>query len=314
MVNLQGVPFGPFLRGLVRARRGQRWSELKQVFRQGIAARFAARTSVSLLPRIRLWNWRRPAQPPPLFQMAAGYWVSQSIYAAVKLGIPDAMQGTPKSCREIAALTGANEHSLYRLLRVLCSIGLCKEKGDKYELTSQGRPLQSDVPGSLRSMVLTLGQLHYQAWSALEHSIKTGQPGFNHLFGTGLFQYLTENGEAGGIFNAAMTDYSGLVSYAVGLAYDFSTVRSVVDVGGGHGKFLTTILELNSHLRGTVFDLPAVIQGAKEHLAHFNGRCNAVAGDFFTSVPCGADAYVLSGVLHDWDDSSSIATRVRHTL
>jgi hypothetical protein len=242
-----------------------------------------------------------------LFQMATGYWVSQSIYAAAKLAIPDAIGSSLKSCPEIAASIGANEHSLFRLLRALCSIGICAEKSSQFGLTSQGHLLQSDVPGSWRAMVLTLGEIHYQAWGELLYSVKTGQPAFDYVFGMGLFDYLSENVEDGDTFNAAMTDFSGLASYAVLLAYDFSAFRSIVDVGGGHGKFMQGILEIYPQTIGTVFDLPAVIEGTIKRLKYLGTRCSSIGGDFFESVPRGADAYILSGVIHDWDDTSSIA-------
>jgi hypothetical protein len=304
MVSPENIPFLPFLRGLIRAKRNAQsaqWRDLKQLLWQNLAVSFSAKRRMSLP-----WSRAGSGQPPVLFQMMAGYWVSQSIYAATKLGIPDAIQGEPKSCRAIAAIIGVHEDSLFRLLRVLENLDICAKKKDKYELTAQGRLLQNNVHGSLSSMALTLGEIHYQAWGDLAQSIRTGEPAFNGVFGAGLFQHLSENGADGETFNAAMSDFSGLISYPVALAYDFSSVQSVVDVGGGHGKFLRTILGMNAHLQGTVFDLPAVIQGTKEHLAQIGERFTAVAGDFFTSVPCGADIYILSGVIHDWDDAQSI--------
>jgi DNA-binding HxlR family transcriptional regulator len=306
VVSLEDIPFLPSLRGLLRAKSSPQWNELKQILWHSIAAKFADKRKISLLAWIQYWGSRRSAQPPALFQMMAGYWVSQSIYVASKLGIPDAIQSGPKSCREIAAITGVHENSLFRLLRVLESIGICTRKKERYELTAQGRLLQSNVQGSLRSMALTLGEIHYEAWGNLDHSIRTGQPAFNDVFGTGLFQHLSKNRVDGATFNAAMTDFSGLVSYAVALAYDFSGIQSIVDVGGGHGKFLQTILGMNAYIQGIVFDLPAVIQGTQEHLASMGERCVAVAGDFFNSVPCGAGVYILSGVIHDWHDAQSI--------
>jgi hypothetical protein len=304
MVIIRQIPFLPLLRGLVRNGSGRWWNELKQVLRRGLATRFSVPGNTSPL---LAWTKQPSEQPPPLFQMATGYWVSQSIYVAAKLAIPDAIGSSLTSCPEIAAAIGANEHALFRLLRTLCSIGICAEKSGRFGLTSQGRLLQNDVPGSWRSMVLTLGEIHYRAWGELLYSVKTGQPAFDYVFGMGLFDYLAENGEDGATFNAAMTDFSGLVSYAVLLAYDFSAFRSIVDVGGGHGKFIQGILELYPQSKGTVFDLPAVIEGTIDRLKYLGTRCSSVGGNFFESVPIGADAYILSGVIHDWDDTSSIA-------
>jgi O-methyltransferase domain/Dimerisation domain len=304
MVSIRQIPFLPLLRGLVRSGSRPWWNELMQVLRHGLATQFSVSRNAS--PSLA-WTKQSSEQPPPLFQMATGYWVSQSVYVAAKLAIPDAIGTGLKSCSEIAAAIGANEHSLFRLLRALCSIGICAEKSSKFELTSQGHFLQSDVPGSWRSMVLTLGEIHYRAWGELLYSVKTGRPAFDYVFGMGLFDYLVENGEDGATFNAAMTDFSGLASYAVLLTYDFSAFRSIVDVGGGHGKFLQGILEIYPQTKGTVFDLPAVVEGAIKRLEYLGPRCSSIGGDFFESIPAGADAYILSGVIHDWDDTSSIA-------
>jgi hypothetical protein len=302
MVSIRQIPSLPLLRGLVR--NGPWWNELKQVLRRGLATQFNVSRNASPL---LAWTKQPSEQPPALFQMATGYWVSQSIYAAAKLAIPDAIGCSLKPCAEIAAAIGANEHSLFRLLRALCSIGICVEKSGKFGLTRQGHLLQSDVPGSWRAMVLTLGEIHYRAWGELVYSVKTGQPAFDYAFGMRLFDYLAENGDDGATFNAAMTDFSGLASYAVLLAYDFSAFRSIIDVGGGHGKFMQGILEMYPQTKGTVFDLPAVIAGTIKRLEYLGNRCSSIGGDFLESVPIGADAYILSGVIHDWDDTSSIA-------
>jgi len=158
-------------------------------------------------------------------------------------------------------------------------------------------------------MVITLGELHYQAWGNLLYSVKTGAAAFDDLFGAKLFQHLKQNHDDASSFHNAMTDFSGLVSYAVLLAYDFSKIHTLVDVGGGRGQLLRTVLQANPQMTGIVFDQQSVIEGAKEHLKGdaSAGRCSLVAGDFFESVPAGADAYVMCGVIHDWDDDHSIA-------
>jgi len=291
MVIIRQIPFLPLLRALVRNGSRPWWSELKRVLRRGLATQFTVSRNASPL---LAWTKQPSEQPPPVFQMATGYWVSQSIYVAAKLAIPDAIGSSLKSCPEIAAAIGANEHALFRLLRALCSIGICAERNDKFGLTSQGRLLQNDVPGSWRSMVLTLGEIHYRAWGELLYSVKTAQPAFDYVFGMGLFDYLAENGEDGTTFNAAMTDFSGLASYAVLLAYDFSAFRSIVDVGGGHGKFIQNILELYPQPKGTVFDLPAVIEGTIKRLKYLGTRCSSIGGNFFESVPIGADLIFLA--------------------
>jgi hypothetical protein len=306
VVNLENILPWRSLRGLLRARKTGYWEELRQVLGHGIAAKSARKPKISPLSFIQSWN-SRWSGPPALFQMMSGYWVSQAVYVAAKLGIADVIQDSPVSCEQIARRAQVHADSLFRLLRALESIGICKRKKEKYSLTAHGRLLRSDVPGSLRSMALTLGEIHYQAWGNLVHSVRTGQPAFDDVFQAGLFQHLSERTDDGSIFNAAMSDFSGLVSCAVGLAYDFSGARSVIDVGGGHGRFLRTILQMNDHLEGMVFDLPSVTSGANGHLSGMNGRCTKVSGDFFAAVPSGADIYILCGVIHDWNDDRSIA-------
>jgi SAM-dependent methyltransferase len=154
-------------------------------------------------------------------------------------------------------------------------------------------------------MVMTIGENHYQACGSLLHSVRTGSPAFNHVFGTSLFDYLQQNADVGAAFNQGMTNVSSMLAYAVLMAYDFTGISSIVDIGGGEGKLLRKILELNPEMRGTVLDMPATIETANQQLSD-GGRCSYVAGDFFDSVPAGADAYLLCGVAHDWDDDRVI--------
>ena len=250
-------------------------------------------------------------RPPALFEMATSYWISQVVYVTAELGVADVLKEGPKSCREIATETGADERSLYRLLRALCTIGLIRPAGtDQFRLAARGRPLVSGVPGSLRAMVLTLGDMHYAAWGHLLESVRTGTSAFQTTFGAPLFDYLGRDLEAGSTFNAAMTDFSRLVAHAVLLAYDFSDTGRLVDVGGGCGGLLTSVMRMYPEIQGTLFDTPAVIAAAQTHLEPVPGadRRALVSGNFLESVPPGADVYLMNGVVHDWDDER--ATRI----
>ena len=246
---------------------------------------------------------------PALFQMATSYWISQVVYVTAELGVADVLKQGRKSCREIATETGADERALYRLLRALCTIGLIHNAGtDQFTLAARGRPLVSGVPGSLRAMVLTLGDMHYAAWGHLLESVRTGTSGFQTAFGAPLFDYLGCDLEAGNTFNAAMTDYSTLVAHAVLLAYDFSDTGWLVDLGGGCGRLLTSIMRMYPEMQGTLFDTPAVIAAADSHLDLAPGaaRLSLVPGNFLEAVPPGADVYLMSGVVHDWDDERAV--------
>ncbi len=247
--------------------------------------------------------------PPVLFQMATGYWVSQAIYVAAKLGIADLLKDGPQSCVALATATGADAASLFRLMRALASVGVFSHvRRDCFALSRLAESLQTHTPGSLRAMVMTIGEIHYHACGSLLYSVQTGAPAFNNVFGTSLFDYLQQNADAADTFNQGMTNLSSMLAYAVLMAYDFTGIFSIVDIGGGEGKLLRKILELNPEMRGTVLDMPAPIETANQELSDdtCGRRCSYIAGDFFESVPPGADAYLLCGVVHDWDDNRVI--------
>jgi hypothetical protein len=245
----------------------------------------------------------------PLLEMAMGAWVSQAIHVAAKLGVADVLSNGPKSCDEIAAVTRTPAASLSRLLRALRSIGvLVIVEGGKFELTALGGPLQVKRPGSLRALVLTLGEIHYEAWGALLHSVKTGAPAFPSVFGARLFEFLDQDRGAGDTFQEAMSDVSALVSQAVMLAYEFSGIHLLADIGGGCGQFLMAVLDAVPDMCGILLETPAVIAAATRKLASHpcRQRCALVPGNLLEAVPRGASAYLMSGVIHDWDDEQAI--------
>jgi SAM-dependent methyltransferase len=241
--------------------------------------------------------------------MATAYWLSQAIYVAAKLGIADLLRNGPQSCVALATSTGSDAPSLFRLMRALSSVGIFAHLGrGHFALSRLAERLQTGVHGSLRAMVITIGEIHYQACGSLLHSVQTGSPAFNTVFGASLFDYLQENTDAADAFNQGMANVSSMLAYAVLMAYDFAGISSIVDVGGGQGKLLEKILQFNPDITGTVFDTASTIEGAQQG---FGGdvrkrRCSYVVGDFFTSVPQGADAYLLCGVIHDWDDRRAL--------
>lgn len=295
------------LRNLARARRTAQWAELKSILKRWLVSvlRPGNRSSSDGIGG----NNKSNPRPPALFRMAAGYWLSQAIYVAAKLGLADLLKDGPKPSRQLAAATGTDEQSLFRLMRALSSTGIFVHyRNDCFALSGLGESLRSDVPGSLRAMVITLGEIHYQAWGSLLHSVRNGSPAFNTVFGTGLFEHLLRDAEAGDAFDKGMADVSSMLACAVIMAYDFSGISSIVDVGGGDGTFLQKILGVNPEIRGTIFDLEPAITKAKQRLdgETVGGRCSAVAGDFFDSIPEGADAYFLCGVIHDWSDECAV--------
>src|SRR5260370_244999 len=289
--------FWPLLQALHRARKMGFWTEIKPLLRdrlltERIAPRKEGNTS-----------------PPGLFQMATGYWVSQAIYVAAKLGIADLLKDGPQSCVALASATGADAASLFRLMRALSSVGIFSQLGrDRFALSRLALSLQTEVHGSLRALVITIGEIHYEACGRLLHSIETGSPAFNNVFGASLFDYLQQNADAADAFNQGMANISSMLAYAVLMAYDFAGISSIIDIGGSQGKLLEKILQFNPHMSGTVFDTASTIESAKQQpVNNASGRrCSYMGGDFFTSVPQGADAYLLCGVIHDWDDNRAI--------
>jgi len=254
---------------------------------------------------------QQPEMPPEMamLQMTSGYWISQSIYAAAKLGIPDLLKSGPKNCEELATSTGTKARSLYRVMRALAQVGVFAEKQEgSFSLTPLSTCLQSDVPGSVRALAILFGEEQYKAWGDILHAVKTGESSFEHVFGMPVFQYYAQNPEAEKTFNAAMTSGSDAEKAAVTQTYDFSTIHKLVDIGGGQGSFISSILKANPNLKGVLFDLPSVVKGANEVIAAEGvaERCEVVGGSFYESVPSGADAYILKHVLHDWDDETSL--------
>ena len=252
------------------------------------------------------------AMPPQLavLQMASGYWVSQSIYVAAKLGIADLLKDSPKSCDELATATGTNAPSLYRVLRALASLGVFAETElNHFTLTPLAACLQSDVPDSFRAFVILLGEEHYRVWGDLLHGVQTGGRPFEHIYGMNLFEYLAQNPESAKIFDESMTNFSVFESAAIAASYDFSSIQTLVDVAGGQGHLIASILKSNPTLKGVLFEQPHVIERAKRFLEAEGvlERCQLAAGNFFESVPEGGDAYILKYIIHDWDDERAIA-------
>jgi SAM-dependent methyltransferase len=250
--------------------------------------------------------------PPPvaMLQMISGFWISRAIYVAAKLGIADHLRDGHRTVDELAAATGTHAPSLYRVLRALASVGVFTEDEKRgFALTPLAETLRTDVPGSLRAFAtVELGEEHYPAWGELLHSVRTGEIAFDRAFGMPVWKFFEQNPENAKTFNDAMTGWTLAVNDAVLSSYDFSSISKIVDVGGGHGSLIASILKANPQMRGVLFDAPPVIEGARHRIGDegIAERCEAVAGDFFESVPSGGDAYILKWIIHDWDDERSV--------
>lgn len=252
------------------------------------------------------------AAPPEaiLTQMITGSLGSQAVYVAAKLGIADLLADGPKSVDELARAAGADAQSLYRVLRALASFGVFTElNGRVFGLSPTGDLLRSDSPRSLRDLAIFMGEdWHWQVWGRTLYSVRTGKPAWAEVHGQEVFPYFAGNPEAAKIFDRAMTSLSNLAIKAVVEAYDFSDIETLVDVAGGHGRLLAAILEANTSVKAVLFDQAHVLEGAKDsqQIQALGERCELVSGDFFVSVPAGADGYIMKHIIHDWDDDRAL--------
>jgi len=242
--------------------------------------------------------------PAQLSQMIAAKMVAKPIYAAAKLGIADLVKDQPKTASELAQLTGAHAPSLYRVLRALASVGIFAERSDgRFETTPMAQLLESG-PQGMRGFAMMFGEpWHDLPWTEFLNCVKTGESGFERAMGAPAFDYFHQHREAAAVFNDAMTGFSNNAAQAVIQSYSFAGIKKLVDVGGGHGFLLRTILKANPHLRGVLFDLPAVVEGSGRLVGEVRERCDVVSGNFFEAVPIPSDAYCLKHIIHDWDDA-----------
>jgi hypothetical protein len=265
---------------------------------------------------------RQPEESPQsaMLQLISGFWISRAIYVIAKLGIPDILHRGPRTAAELAAETETHSPSLFRILRALASVRILDHQEDgRFAQTQVSESLRTDSPGSLRWFAISeLGEEHYPAWGNLMQSVKTGEIAFDYTFGMDIWEFFAKNPENARLFNDSMSGMTANTNEAILASYDFSTIRRIVDVGGGHGGLITTILKANPGMTGVLFDSPSVVEGATARLesAGLENRCQAVGGDFFKAVPAGGDAYILKWIIHDWDEekATSILRNIRNAI
>ena len=239
-----------------------------------------------------------------MLRLIRGLSVSRALWVAAKLGIADLLEDGPRAGAELAGATGTQAWALSRVLRALCSVGVfSQDDAGRFALTPLGATLRSRAPESARAWATAmLGGEHYQAWSDLMHSVRTGEIAFDHLFGQDVWSYRAQHPEHARIFDESMANLSGPFAESLLAAYDFAGCSRVVDVGGGDGTLVEALLRATPALRAVVLDLPHVAAKATQrlHTAGLGARCEVIGGSMFDSVPAGADAYILSRILHDW--------------
>ncbi len=242
-----------------------------------------------------------------LHDMAMGYRDTQSLYVVAKLGVADLLTDSPKRAEELAKVLGVQPRPLFRVMRTLAGRGVfTQDRSDRFGLAPLGQPLRTDHPQTVRHALIMHGELHYQAAGALLHTVRTGQTAFDHVYGAGLFDYLGDHPQDSATFNAAMSNSARVWSSPIE-DYDFRGRNVLVDVGGGRGTLLASLLSRNPHLRGMVYDLPQGVVEAPEYLAGRGvaDRTEIRTGNAFQEIPRGGDVYIFSRVLHDWPDDKA---------
>ena len=250
------------------------------------------------------------APPLELLDLAAQYVVARSVAVAAKLRVADHLADGPRSAEELAGLCGAHPRSLYRMLRLLAAAGIFAKTGDdRFSLTPLGDCLRADHPVSMGSFFRMLDGPAGRIAFEIGHTVRTGEPADQLVLGAELFEYLAKHPEDSADFDEAMTDLRRQFTGPILMAYDFSQFTTIVDIAGGQGFFLQCLLAGNPTVKGVLFDQPHVVEAGRAAMAEAGlaERCEVVSGDFFESVPAGADGYGLSWIIHDWNDERAIA-------
>jgi hypothetical protein len=257
-----------------------------------------------------LTNAITPSAVDAVHDLTAGRFAADIVGVAADLGLADQIQGAPKTAEEIAAAMGLHAPSLFRLLRALANFGIFAEQANgSFAHTPMSETLRTDVPYSMRGHArLNFRPWTRKAWGELEHTLRTGTPAFEDGQGVQMFDYLGRHPEETQIFADAMRGHIVGTAAALLDTYDFSSIGTLADIGGSQGLVLSMVLNKYPLLRGILFDLPAVVEGAPEFLRSrdVEHRVELRGGDFFQSVPRGADAYLLSQILHDWSDADCL--------
>src|SRR6185436_9506519 len=233
-----------------------------------------------------------PPPPAQMMNIISAYWTSSCVYVAAKLNIAALLSEGPMTSAQIAKATETHEPSLFRMLRALSSAGVFQETAPRtFANTPLSETLRSGVPGSMRAMAIAQLGDHFRAWSNLLFSIKTGGIAFDETEGMDIWAYYNSHPAEGVNFMEAMTGLTQAVAHALSGSYDFKGLRTIVDVGGGNGALLTSVLKMAPDAKGIVFDEPYVVEETKKRLAEqgFSDRCSVAGGSFFESMPKGAD-------------------------
>lgn len=238
-----------------------------------------------------------------VMQLLTATWINQSLYVVTKLGIPDILSEEPKTVENLSEITKSYAPFLYRIMRALASIGFFYENENRvFSITPMGEMLQKNKMQAI--VLMFLSEWHNHAWEKLFHSVQTGNVAFDTAFGKPCFEWFKENPEEADVFNKANQIKAVASHTMITNFYDFSHLNSIVDIGGGYGGLLYNILNAFPHIKGIVADLPYMKEKVEKQITDNNlrGRCDFRECNFFEKFPDGYDCYILSNILHDWDD------------
>ncbi|HSL06205.1 MAG TPA: methyltransferase [Nitrospiraceae bacterium] len=251
--------------------------------------------------------------PPELMRdLTIGHWVARLVHVAAKLKLADLLKKGPRTVEDLATAAGVQPAMLYRILRALASVGVFAEtKNGRFTLTPLAATLRTDVPASMHGWAIMINDnWQWDAWKELLYGAKTGEVPFLKAHDMPIFEYFEQHLEDLQVFGESMTSISRTENPTVPAAYKFSGIQTVVDIGGGHGSLLATILKANQKLKGVLYDQPSVIARAEkdQHVTArgIKERCRLESGSFFETVPKGGDAYIMKYILHDWNDEECI--------
>jgi hypothetical protein len=252
-------------------------------------------------------------------QLVMGFVPAQAIAVAAELGVADHLANGPRTAGELAALTGSDERSLFRLLRFLASLGIFRaDEQQRFSLTPLAELLTSAAPDSMRSMARIMGRCGPGTVSGLLHGVRNGTCPFEEAFGAPLFDWLGARPEDAALFDAAMTGFHGPETAAVLEAYPLDGISKLADIGCGNGSALSAALRRYPSMTGLFFDQAHVIERMRAQVEGdgLAGRCEFQSGSFFDAVPPGAEAYFMRHIIHDWTDerSRTILTNVRRVI
>jgi hypothetical protein len=267
---------------------------------------------------LRLYRLSFPANVV-LYEQFTSFWVLSAIRVAAELNIAGILEKGPMSIQQLATCTGSDPNALFRMMRALSSEKIFKQTKDGQFKNTRLSKVLTEKKGSLRyTLMQHLGTLNWTVFNDLSYSIKTGQSAFSKVYGMKIYDYLSQHPDESLLFDRSMTNLSEISIEPILSAIDFSHYHNIADIGGGEGLLLSSILYKNINSKGILYDLPEGLINAESIFQKYGvtGRVEVIQGNFFTSVPGGADLYFLKNIIHNWsaEESVKILKNIREVM